>query len=40
MDTEYIIQKFYAKMAEMEEFSQKFLSDDFSKSFLNPKATA
>src|SRR5581483_3948738 len=40
MDTEYIIQKFYAKMAEMDEFSQKFLSDDFSKGFLNPKTNA
>lgn len=34
IDPEFILQKFYAKMAEMEEFSQKFLSDDFSKSFL------
>lgn len=40
MDPEYILQKFYAKMAEMEEFSEKFLSDDFSKEFLNPKAAA
>src|SRR5258708_14222695 len=38
IDPEYILQKFYAKMAEMDEFSQKFLNDDFSKAFLNPKA--
>jgi len=38
LDTEFIIQKFYAKMAEMDEFSQKFLSDDFSREFLKPKA--
>ncbi len=40
MDTEYIIQKFYAKMAEMDEFTQKFLNDDFSRGFLNPKTAA
>ena len=40
MDTEYIIQKFYAKMAEMDEFTQKFLNDDFSQGFLNPKTVA
>ncbi len=34
MDPEYILQKFFAKMAEMEEFDKKFLSDDFCKSFL------
>jgi hypothetical protein len=38
MDPEFILQKFYAKMAEMEEFEQKFLSDDFSKFFLEKKA--
>ncbi len=40
MDPEYILQKFYAKMAEMEEFSQKFLSDDFSQNFLKGKTAA
>ncbi len=40
MDPEYIIQKFYSKMAEMDEFAQKFLNDDFSRVFLNPKTTA
>ncbi|HUO58963.1 MAG TPA: ferritin-like domain-containing protein [bacterium] len=40
MDPEFIIQKFYAKMAEMDEFSRKFLSDGFSQSLMNPKAGA
>ncbi len=40
MDPEYILQKFYVKMAEMDEFAQKFLSDDFSRGFLNPKMVA
>ncbi len=40
MDTEYIIQKTYAKMAEMDEFQKKFLSDDLSKGFLGVKAVA
>ncbi len=35
MDPEYILQKFYAKMAELEEFNQKFLQDSFSQGFLN-----
>jgi ribonucleotide reductase beta subunit family protein with ferritin-like domain len=34
MDPEYILQRSYAKMAEMDEFSQKFLSDGFSRGFL------
>ena len=34
MDPEYILQKFFAKMAEMDEFSEKFLRDDFCQSFL------
>jgi len=40
MDPEYILQKFYSKMAEMDEFTQKFLGDDFSRGFLNPKTVA
>ncbi len=40
MDPEYILQKFYSKMAEMDEFAQKFLNDDFSRFFLNPKTSA
>jgi ribonucleotide reductase beta subunit family protein with ferritin-like domain len=40
MDPEYILQKFYSKMAEMDEFTQKFLNDDFSRGFLNPKTVA
>lgn len=37
MDPEYILQRSYAKMAEMEEFTKKFLSDDFSRKFLGSK---
>lgn len=40
MDPEYILQRSYSKMAEMEEFTQKFLGDDFSKGFLTKKAVA
>ncbi len=40
MDPEYILQKTYAKMAEMDEFKQKFLTDDFSGGFLGVKAAA
>jgi hypothetical protein len=35
MDPEYILQKSYAKMMELEEFGQKFLQDEFSQSFIN-----
>ena len=38
MDPEYILQRSFAKMAEMDEFSQKFLSDDFCRFFLGAKA--
>ncbi len=34
MDPEYILKKFYAKMAEMTEFKRKFLEDGFSSGFL------
>jgi hypothetical protein len=37
MDPEYILQKSYAKMAEMEEFTQKYLQSEFSQRFLKPK---
>lgn len=37
MDPEYILQKCFAKMAEMDEFKTKYLSDDFSKSFLGAR---
>ncbi len=37
MDPEYILQRCFAKMAEMDEFKAKYLSDDFSKSFLAAK---
>lgn len=35
MDPEFILQKSFAKMAEMDEFTQKFLMDGFCQSFLN-----
>jgi len=38
MDPEYILQKTYAKMAEMEEFKLKFLKDALSMEFLGNKA--
>jgi hypothetical protein len=34
MDPEYILQKSFAKMAEMDEFMTKFLGDDFCQAFL------
>jgi ribonucleotide reductase beta subunit family protein with ferritin-like domain len=34
MDPEYILQRSYAKMAELDEFGQKYLQDGFSKTFL------
>jgi len=34
MDPEYILQKSFAKMAEMDEFTRKFLMDDFCQNFL------
>jgi len=37
MDPEYILGKFYSKMAEMEEFRSKFLNDDFSRQFLKAR---
>jgi len=37
MDPEYILQRSYAKMAEMDEFTRKFLDDDFSRGFLGKK---
>jgi len=40
LDPEFILQKFYTKMAEMDEFTEKFLNDDFSKDFLKSKAAA
>ncbi len=38
MDPEYILQKCFAKMAEMDEFTKKFLDYDFAKFFLGNKA--
>ncbi len=40
MDPEYILQKTYAKMAEMDEFKKKFLLSRLSEEFLGSKATA
>src|SRR5277367_715585 len=37
MDPEYILQRSYAKMAEMDEFAQKYLQSEFSQGFLKPK---
>ncbi len=38
MDPEYILQKTYAKMAEMDEFKLKFLTSDLSVGFLGDRA--
>jgi hypothetical protein len=39
MDPEQILQKAYVNMAQMKEFSGKFLSDGFSRTFLGAKAS-
>jgi ribonucleotide reductase beta subunit family protein with ferritin-like domain len=38
MDPEYILQRAFAKMTELEEFDQKFLSNSFCQRFLTSKA--
>jgi len=38
MDPDYILQRSFAKMAEMDEFTQKFLQDDFCQGFLKAKS--
>jgi hypothetical protein len=40
MDPEFILQKTYAKMAELEEFKRKFLQDKLSEEFSGTKAVA
>ena len=40
MDPEYILQRCFAKMAEMDEFTRKYLSNDFCKAFLDKSKAA